>query len=97
MAPVRPEPAAGRTRRSRASRDPAEFEGLLADRDRLVQALRALPYGQRAIVVLRYWHQLSEPETAQALGISVGTVKSQISRALHRLRQLLSNDLSPAR
>jgi RNA polymerase sigma-70 factor (sigma-E family) len=90
-----------RRREDRAAAEPAasvaEFDGLLADRDRLVQALRSLPYGQRAIVVLRYWHQLSEPETAQALGISVGTVKSQTSRALHRLRQLLSNDLSPVR
>jgi RNA polymerase sigma-70 factor (sigma-E family) len=84
-----------RRREDRAAAEPAEslaeFDGLLADRDRLVQALRSLPYGQRAIVVLRYWHQLSEPETAQVLGISVGTVKSQTSRALHRLRQLLSS------
>lgn len=75
----------------------AQFDVLLADRDHLVQALRSLPYGQRSIVVLRYWQQLSEPETAAVLGISVGTVKSQTSRALHRLRQLLSTDLSPAR
>jgi DNA-directed RNA polymerase specialized sigma24 family protein len=47
-------------------------------------------------VVLRYWQQLSEPETAQVLGISVGTVKSQTSRALRRLRQLLSTDHSPS-
>jgi RNA polymerase sigma-70 factor (sigma-E family) len=88
-----------RRREERAAAEPAEtladFDGLLADRDRLIQALRALPYGQRAIVVLRYWHQLSEPETAQVLGISVGTVKSKNSRARHR--QLLSNDLSPVR
>jgi RNA polymerase sigma factor (sigma-70 family) len=70
---------------------------LLADRDRLVQALRSLPYGQRAVVVLRYWQQLSEPETAQVLGISVGTVKSQASRALRRLRELLSAGPSPVR
>lgn len=90
-----------RRREERAAAEPAaptaEFDGLLADRDRLVQALRGLPYGQRAIVVLRYWHQLSEPETAQVLGISTGTVKSQTSRALHRPRQLLSSDLSPVR
>ena len=90
-----------RRREDRAAAEPApsvtDFDGLLADRDRLVQALRSLPYGQRAIVVLRYWHQLTEPETAEVLGISVGTVKSQSSRALQRLRQLLSNDLSPVR
>jgi len=90
-----------RRRENRVAAEPiesvAQFDMLLADRDRLVQALRGLPYGQRAVVVLRYWHQLSEPETAKVLGISVGTVKSQNSRALHRLRQLLSSDLSPAR
>lgn len=75
----------------------AQFDVLLADRDRLVQALRSLPYGQRSIVVLRYWQQLSEPETAKVLGISVGTVKSQTSRALHRLRELLGSDPSPVR
>jgi len=83
----------------RAAAEPVEpevqFDVLLANRESLVQALRNLPYGQRSIVVLRYWQQLSEPETAQVLGISVGTVKSQTSRALRRLRELLSNDLSP--
>ena len=90
-----------RGRAARAAAEPVEldeqFDVLLADRDRLVQALRSLPYGQRAVVVLRYWQQLSEPETAQVLGISVGTVKSQTSRALRRLRQLLSTDPSPVR
>jgi DNA-directed RNA polymerase specialized sigma24 family protein len=45
--------------------------------------------------VLRYWHQLSEQETAYALGNSVGTVKSQTSRALARLRADLQTDLLP--
>ena len=75
---------------------PAGLDDLVANRDRLLQALRQLPYGQRAVIVLRYWHQLSEPETAQILAISVGTVKSQASRALIRLRELLQNDLAPA-
>jgi RNA polymerase sigma factor (sigma-70 family) len=61
---------------------PALLDDLVVDRDRLVQALRRLPEGQRAVIVLRYWQQLSESETAQVLGNSVGTVKSQAARAL---------------
>ncbi|NHC23332.1 SigE family RNA polymerase sigma factor [Nocardioides sp. IC4_145] len=52
----------------------------------LVTALATLPRGQRAVVVLRYFEDLSERETAEALGIGVGTVKSQASRALRSLR-----------
>ncbi|GGO76123.1 SigE family RNA polymerase sigma factor [Nocardioides deserti] len=51
----------------------------------LVIALAALPRGQRAVVVLRYFEDLTERETADVLGISVGTVKSQASRALRIL------------
>lgn len=56
------------------------------DRDTLMAALMQLPYGQRAAVVLRYWLDLSETETAAILGCSVGNVKSQTSRALAKLR-----------
>jgi len=49
--------------------------------------VRTLPPKQRSVVVLRYYEELSEDETAHALGISVGTVKSQASRALAGLRQ----------
>lgn len=58
----------------------------IADRDYLLRALAALPPGQRAVLVLRYFDDLSEGETAEMLGCSVGTVKSQAARALHRLR-----------
>jgi RNA polymerase sigma factor (sigma-70 family) len=61
-----------------------------------MNVLRRLPYGQRAVIVLRYWHQLSEQETAHALGNSAGTIKSQASRALAQLREELSSDLLPA-
>jgi RNA polymerase sigma-70 factor (sigma-E family) len=54
--------------------------------DALWTALAQLPKRQRAIVVLRYYEDLSETETAALLGISVGTVKSTTSRALTRLR-----------
>ncbi|GAA4716309.1 SigE family RNA polymerase sigma factor [Pedococcus ginsenosidimutans] len=52
----------------------------------LLAALAPLPRGQRAVVVLRYFYDLSEAQTAEALGCTVGTVKSQSSRALAALR-----------
>ncbi|MEP7054954.1 MAG: SigE family RNA polymerase sigma factor [Actinomycetota bacterium] len=64
-------------------------------RDVLVRGLRALPVRQRTIVVLRHCFDLSEVDTAAAVGCSVGTVKSQTSRGVARLRELLG-DLSPA-
>jgi RNA polymerase sigma-70 factor (sigma-E family) len=74
---------------------PALLDDLIADRDRLVRALQRLPYGQRAVIVLRYWHQLSEQESAAALSCSEGTIKSQTSRALARLREELHSDVLP--
>ncbi|TNM40363.1 SigE family RNA polymerase sigma factor [Nocardioides albidus] len=55
-------------------------------RNDLVAALDGLPRGQRAVVVLRYFEDLTEQQTAAVLGIGVGTVKSQCSRALRSLR-----------
>lgn len=52
----------------------------------LWEALGRLPRRQRALVVLRYFADLTEAQTADALGVSVGTVKSQTSRALAKLR-----------
>ena len=60
----------------------------IADRDYLLRALAALPPRQRAVLVLRYFDDLSEAETAQMLGCSLGTVKSHTARALARLRDL---------
>ena len=48
--------------------------------------VQTLPRKQRAVVVLRYYEEMSEAETAAVLGVSVGTVKSQASRALASLR-----------
>ena len=60
----------------------------LPDRDELMARLRDLPAGQRAVLVLRYFDDLTEAETARVLGLSVGTVKSQHARAMARLRML---------
>ena len=57
------------------------------ERSALVAALQRLGPRQRAVIVLRYWLDLTEHETAAALNCSVGTVKSQASRALATLRQ----------
>lgn len=57
-------------------------------RDQLVRLLIQLPPRQRAVIVLRYWEQLSEAEAAEMLGCSAGTVKSAASRGLQRLRDL---------
>jgi RNA polymerase sigma factor (sigma-70 family) len=55
----------------------------------LLQALGELPARQRVALVLRYFEDLSEAEVAQAMGCSVGTVKSTTSRALERLRSVV--------
>lgn len=65
----------------------------LDDRDQLWRALGRLPRRQRAVLVLRYFEDLSEHEVAETLGCSVGTVKSQASRALAKLR--LDETLAP--
>ena len=61
----------------------------LVDRDATWRAVRALPPRQRAVVVLRYYEDLSEREIADALGCRPGTVKSQASAALATLRAAL--------
>ncbi|MGQ0840455.1 SigE family RNA polymerase sigma factor [Actinokineospora sp.] len=66
-------------------------EGDVLDRDQLARALGLLPARMRAVLVLRFFDDLSEAETAAALGCSTGTVKSQTSRGLDRLRALLDS------
>jgi RNA polymerase sigma-70 factor (sigma-E family) len=64
----------------------------------LIAQLRRLPVAMRTVLVLRYWEGLSEAETAAELGCSIGTVKSQASRGLSRLRAASGRwpDLRPA-
>lgn len=62
------------------------------DRLALQAALQSLAPRQRAVVVLRFYEDLTEHQTAEMLGISVGTVKSQSRDALARLRSLLGAD-----
>ncbi|MFJ3922340.1 SigE family RNA polymerase sigma factor [Streptomyces sp. NPDC090022] len=64
--------------------DPAEAQAL---RDAMWRAVARLPERQRAMVVLRYYEDMSEAQTAELLGVSVGTVKSAVSRALGKLRE----------
>lgn len=66
-----------------------------SDRPAVMEALAALPPRQRAVVVLRYYDDLSVADTAAALGCSTGTVKSQTSDALARLRELLGEAVVP--
>lgn len=68
----------------------ADFTTDVVVRDALIRALNQLTRRQRAVLVLRYFDDLTEPETAAALGISVGTVKSSASRALGRLREIVA-------
>ncbi len=58
----------------------------------LIEELRRLGPRQRAVLVLRYWEDQTETETARILGCSVGTVKSQAARGLARLRERLGRE-----
>jgi RNA polymerase sigma-70 factor (sigma-E family) len=88
---------AGRRRKfASAPLDEEQLPGLpdaaverLPARAALLSCVRELPTGQRAVLVLRYFYDLTEAETARVLGCSVGTVKSQHARAMARLRELV--------
>ncbi|WP_229067443.1 SigE family RNA polymerase sigma factor [Actinoplanes sp. DH11] len=85
--PWRHERAAGDGMPEVALRDPA---GMTDERLRLRAALEAVPARQRAAVVLRHYMGLSLEDTASALECTVGTAKSQASRGLAKLRELLA-------
>ncbi|MFI6456802.1 SigE family RNA polymerase sigma factor [Streptosporangium amethystogenes] len=72
--------------------EPSERETDVDLRHVLMETLRALPPRQRAVIVLRYWEDLSEAQTAEILGCSTGTVKSQASKALAKLRVAIGQE-----
>ena len=85
----------GHLRRLRTQRDylhrarveePARARPEVEGRDEMWQALRGLSHRQRAALVLRYYEDLSERQTADALGCSLSAVKSLVSRGLQELR-----------
>ena len=72
-------------------RGAAGHEDGVAQSQWLWEALLELPVRQRAAVVLRYYEDLTEAQTAEAMGCAVGTVKSQVSAALSKLRERLGD------
>jgi RNA polymerase sigma-70 factor (ECF subfamily) len=74
-----------------SSDDPSPERRVLSRQiaERVDQALKGLPETQRMVFVLRHYEERSLPEIAQILGISLGTVKSSLHRAVHRLRERL--------
>ena len=82
-----------KTRKEKLSAEPPERPSRPAasveDRDEIVRILQLLPEQQRRVVVLRYYHDMSEKAVADLLGISPGTVKSTASRGLATLREHL--------
>jgi RNA polymerase sigma-70 factor (sigma-E family) len=75
--------------------DDRDVMGQLADRDEIWAGLRSLPDRQRAALVLRFFEDLTDEDTAAALGCRVGTVRSLISRGLATLRQQMTRPLPP--
>lgn len=89
-------------RRSRKPEAPLEqgaapaqrgHEQQVVDADSVVRALAQLPTKMRAVLVLRFFEDLSEADTARTLGCGVGTVKSQTSRGLARMRELMGEQV----
>jgi RNA polymerase sigma-70 factor (sigma-E family) len=83
----------GASRREEVTGEPVERgapdSGRPEDRLVLLNALAKVPPRQRAVLVLRFWEDLSVEDTAKALGCSVGNVKSQSARGLDKLRDLV--------
>lgn len=82
-----------KTRRERLWAEPPERgtspPSSVEDRDEVVRLLQTLPEQQRRVVVMRYYHDMSEKTVAELLGISPGAVKSAASRGLAALRDRL--------
>jgi RNA polymerase sigma-70 factor (sigma-E family) len=76
--------------------DPYDAITRLADRDQIWEGLRFLPERQRAALVLRFFEDLSDEQSAAALGCRVGTVRSLISRGLTALRTHMAQQSPPS-
>jgi RNA polymerase sigma-70 factor (sigma-E family) len=72
--------------------DRPEHDSHVVDRAWLWAELQKLPPRQRAAIVLRYYEDLTEAQTAEVMDCAVGTVKSQVSQGLRRLREQLGAD-----
>jgi RNA polymerase sigma-70 factor (sigma-E family) len=79
-------------KRSGDLRGPRAADDQIADEAAMVAALARLPARQRTAIVLRYYLDLSEQDAAAAMGTSVGTVKSSVSRGIARMRQLMGEE-----
>jgi RNA polymerase sigma-70 factor (sigma-E family) len=86
-------------RRVRVTAQPPEIRAPVADLDALLDlqaAMTVLAPRQRAVLVLRYYCDLDVTQTAQALGCTPGTIKSQTAKALSTLRRTLAHSPEPA-
>lgn len=86
------DPAGRPTADDRPDESAARAIGMVETTSELIDGLGALAPSQRAVLVLRYFEDLTEAQVAEVLGCSVGTVKSTSSRGLDRLRQTLTSD-----
>jgi RNA polymerase sigma-70 factor (sigma-E family) len=75
----------------RAAGPDGRFEHDVDDRNTLWPLVARLPVQQRAVIVLRIVEDLSEEQTAELIGVAVGTVKSRLSRALANLRSMMED------
>jgi RNA polymerase sigma factor (sigma-70 family) len=73
----------------------ADRVGEFVERDRVWRMIMVMPARQRAVLVLRFYEDLTEAETARLLDVSVGTVKSQTARAMGSLRKRLRSAEEP--
>jgi RNA polymerase sigma-70 factor (sigma-E family) len=87
--------AGWRNERPTAELPESGYTPVIGDRPAIMAALAALPPRQRAVIVLRFYDDLSVADTAAALDCTKGTVKSQTSDGLAKLRTLLGDDVIP--
>ena len=83
----RPEEPLDEALRANQADGSARLDDRIAEQDQLRRGLASLPPRQRAVLVLKYWQDLTDAEIASVLNCGVGTVKSQASRGLQRLRE----------